>query len=61
MLFDKLANSISSSMGGTSGALLEIFFRAAATFFSTKVCMHGLLYAFKDYNQCMIKDCMLLK
>lgn len=30
MLFDLIANSISNSMGGTSGALLELFFRAAA-------------------------------
>ena len=37
VLCDKLADSISASMGGTSGALLEIFFRAAATFLSTKV------------------------
>ena len=37
VLCDKLADSISSSMGGTSGALLEILFRAAATFLSTKV------------------------
>jgi dihydroxyacetone kinase len=28
---DSIANAISASMGGTSGALLEIFFRAAAT------------------------------
>jgi hypothetical protein len=41
VLFDKLANSISASMGGTSGALLEIFFRAAATFFSNKVGAHS--------------------
>ena len=30
---DNVANSISSSMGGTSGALLEIFFRAMGTYF----------------------------
>jgi Dak1 domain len=36
-LCDRLADSISASMGGTSGALLEIFFRATASFMSTKV------------------------
>ena len=32
---DNIATSISASMGGTSGALLEIFFRAMGTFFVT--------------------------
>ena len=33
---DNLADSISSSMGGTSGCLLEIFFRSMGTFFVTQ-------------------------
>lgn len=32
ILFDFIANSISQSMGGSSGALLEIFFRRCATY-----------------------------
>ena len=33
-LFDFIANSISNSMGGTSGVLLEIFFRSMSTYFN---------------------------
>ena len=36
VLCDKLADAISASMGGTSGALLEIFFRAMATHMMSK-------------------------
>ena len=35
VLSDRLATAISASMGGTSGALLEIFFRAAATYMAS--------------------------
>jgi len=35
-LCDKLANSISNSMGGTSGALIELFFRAVALHLSSE-------------------------
>jgi dihydroxyacetone kinase len=35
VLCDRLATAISASMGGTSGALLEIFFRAAATYMAS--------------------------
>lgn len=35
LLCDSIANCISSSMGGTSGVLLELFFRAVATSLST--------------------------
>lgn len=35
-LCNMLANSISRAMGGTSGALLELFFRAAASYLSTQ-------------------------
>lgn len=35
-LCDRVAAAVSSSMGGTSGALLELFFRAMASHFSLK-------------------------
>jgi dihydroxyacetone kinase len=37
LLCHHIADSISASMGGTSGAILEIFFRSMATTLSTKV------------------------
>jgi dihydroxyacetone kinase len=41
-LCHQVADSISASMGGTSGAILEIFFRAAATSLSDKVVQYPM-------------------
>lgn len=39
-LCDHIANSISQSMGGTSGALLELCFRSMSSYFVSKVHIH---------------------
>jgi hypothetical protein len=49
-LCDKLANSISSSMGGTSGALLELFFRAVALNLTTEGIFSCCWYLFSSYG-----------
>jgi hypothetical protein len=42
-LCDDLANTISESMGGTSGALLEIMLRAMVAYFTNEVLFYHLL------------------